>query len=403
MEAHESGVPSVFITFPVLIIVGILLLAALLRGQRTLSLLALIVLGLALGTKLWSRMSLAGVTCRTKVDKQRLFPGETLRLEGEAVNARFLPVWVQMRVNPDGPLEPLSKDESFTRESGLLWYEKARFRWELIARKRGVYSTGAPRLKVSDLLGFFPREKRSDPGPRVIIYPKLVPLKPLTFPKRDFFGTPGGKSPVQDPVYILGTRDYQHWRPARFIHWKASARHSRLQEKVFEPTEQEKVLLLLSVDEFAKNGAVDSFEETLEAIASLAVQMDRDGCSVGLLTNARTVGDGPNMAPVTRNAQHLPALLEVLAALQMAAKEDLLDKLLERLIPLRGISCVHFSFREDERTMATGHYLRRRNIPAAFFVCGRREGSGADGECVESRVYHLETLRMNCRGVHNGK
>jgi uncharacterized protein (DUF58 family) len=237
METHESGVPSVFITFPVLIIVGFLLLAALLRGQRTLSLLALIVLGLAVGTKLWSRMSLAGVTCRTRVDRGRLFPGEALHLEGEVVNARFLPVWVQMRVNPDSPLEPVSEDELFTRESGLLWYEKVRFQWELIARQRGVYSSGAPGLRVSDLLGFFPREKRTAPGPQVIIYPRLVPLRPLSLRRCDFFGTPGGKSPVQDPVYILGTRDYQHWRPARFIHWKASARHSRLQEKVFEPTE----------------------------------------------------------------------------------------------------------------------------------------------------------------------
>ncbi|MBW1691959.1 MAG: DUF58 domain-containing protein, partial [Deltaproteobacteria bacterium] len=49
---------------------------------------------------------------------------------------------------------------------------------------------------------------------------------------------------------MLGTRDYQNWRPARHIHWKASASHNRLQEKVFEPSEQEKVLLAVEVSQF---------------------------------------------------------------------------------------------------------------------------------------------------------
>jgi uncharacterized protein (DUF58 family) len=399
METDEGRVPSVFITFPVLIIVGCFLFVALLCGQKALSLLALVVLGLASGTKLWSKMSLAGVTCRAVVDKGRLFPGETLRLEVEAVNAKFLPVWVQMRMSQSGSFNLLSEDESATRESSLLWHERVCFRWELVARRRGIHPTGSPRFKVGDLLGFFPREKMVESGPPVIVYPKLVPLKPLLLAKRDFFGTPGAESPVQDPAYILGTTDYQHWRPARFIHWKASARHSRLQEKLFEPTEQEKILLLLSVDEFAKNRAEDAFEETLEAIASLAVQLDRQGCSVGLLTNGRVVGDGPTTVPAARNVQHLPALLEVLARLQMAAKGDLLDMLLGRFSLVRSVGCVHFSFQEDQAAVATERYLRRRKTPAVFFVCRRRDVPEVDRPNLETRVYDLGALRLNCNGA----
>ncbi|MEJ2726554.1 MAG: DUF58 domain-containing protein, partial [Deltaproteobacteria bacterium] len=191
------------------------------------------------------------------VDKRKVFPGETLHLEVEAVNKKFMPVWVQTRVNPGSSFRLLSEEEPFTRESGLLWYQKVCFRWELMAQRRGVHQTGSPGFKVGDLLGFFPREREAEAGPPVIVYPKLVPLKPLPVARRDFFGVPGAESPVQDPVYILGTREYQAWRPARFIHWKASARHNRLEEKVFEPTERGKVLLLLSVDDFAKNGAAD--------------------------------------------------------------------------------------------------------------------------------------------------
>ena len=84
-----------------------------------------------------------------------------------------------------------------------------------------------------------------------------MPLGPLSLPRRDFFGVPGGESPVDDPVYILGTTDYQNGRPAKYIHWKASARHHRLQEKVFESTEQEKILLVVDVDQFVKAEAED--------------------------------------------------------------------------------------------------------------------------------------------------
>ena len=77
-------------------------------------------------------------------------------------------------------------------------------------------------------------------------------LAPFNLPKRDFFGVPGGESPVNDPVYILGTSDYHYGRPSKYIHWKASARYQRLQEKVFDSSEQEKVLFLIDVGEFAK-------------------------------------------------------------------------------------------------------------------------------------------------------
>jgi uncharacterized protein (DUF58 family) len=171
-----------------------------------------------------------------------------------------------------------------------------------------------------------------------------------------------------------------------------------LQEKVFEPTEQEKVLLLLSVAEFAKNGAEDQFEETLEAVASLAVRLDRQGCSVGLVTNGMVLGEGPTTVPVARNPQHLPALLEVLARLQMTSKEDLLDILLGQFSLFRGVSCVHFSFQEDETTVATEQYLRQRNMPVVFLVCQRRDVSEEGGQNVKSRVYSLEALRVNWIG-----
>ena len=66
-------------------------------------------------------------------------------------------------------------------------------------------------------------EARATPGPQqlespaataaaidVIVYPRLVPLTPVRLPRRELFGIPGAKSPIEDPVYVYGTRRYQN-------------------------------------------------------------------------------------------------------------------------------------------------------------------------------------------------
>ena len=128
---------------------------------------------------------------------------------------------------------------------------------------------GPPSLAVGDLFGFYTREIKTQASVDIIVYPRLVEIKPLSLPRRAFYGIPGARSPVEDPVYIYGTKDYQPGSPARRIHWKASARHNRIQEKLCEPTEQEKILILLDVGPFAEVRAEEAFERIIEAAALL--------------------------------------------------------------------------------------------------------------------------------------
>jgi uncharacterized protein (DUF58 family) len=393
MQTPESRLPSVFIVRLVQFMVGICLFIALVYGQRDLTILALLVLGIGIGTNLWSRLSLSGISCASVVDKYRLFPGESLTLQVSAKNARFLPVWLQMSMDVEGALDPTSGEMSFTGDCWLLWYQKAHFSWGLVVRRRGVYRLGSAYMKVGDLLGFFPREKWAEGDIHVIVYPRLVPLKPLSLPSRDFFGLPGAKSPVQDPIYILGTRDYQNGRPARHIHWKASARHNRLQEKVFEPSEQKKVLLAVEVSQFEKANASKSFERTLEVVGSLAVQSYQRGYALGLLTNGVVEG-GPPFLSIGRSPQKLPAILEIVARLKMRTNGSLTD-IIHRAPGLHwGVSCVHFSYEQDEGTRASAQYFSRRRIPMIFVVCSSRSQWEGDGQTLGGKTYCLDEIRM---------
>jgi len=391
VETLESRPASVFIFPLVEFLVGICLFIALLHGQRDLTVLTFLVLGITTGARLWSRLSLSGVRCFSMVDKQKVFPGESLVLHARAENGKFLPVWLQMSVPVDGALAPSSEKVSFTSECGLLWYQQVRFNWGLVARRRGVYRVGPAFMKLGDLFGFFPREKRTESEIHVIVYPRLVPLKPLSLPRRDMFGVPGAKSPVLDPIYILGTRDYQHWRPARHIHWKASARRNRLQEKVFEPSEQEKVLLAVEVSQFERDKASESFERTLEVVGSLAVQSHQRGYALGLVTNGLVEG-GPSILPIGRSPQQLPSVLEILARLKMRAEGNLVD-ILHRALELPwGASCVHFSYEQEEGTRATAQYFSRRRIPMIFVVCSSRVPREGDGHELRGKMYCLDEI-----------
>ena len=393
METLEDREPSLFLIPLMQFFVGICLFISLLYGLRDLTVLGFIVLGITIGARLWSKLSLTGIRYASMVDKHKLFPGEFLTLHVRAKNTRFLPVWIQMSLHVEGALDPSSGEMGFTSDCGLLWYQQARFNWGLVARRRGVYRVGAAHMKVGDFFGFFPREKRTAGDIHVIVYPKLVPLKPLSPPSRDFYGVPGGKSPVQDPIYILGTRDYQHGRPARHIHWKASARQNRLQEKVFEPSQQKKVLLAVEVSQFGKANASESFERTLEVVGSLAVQSYERGYALGLVTNGVVEG-GPSTLPMGRSPQKLSFILEILARLKMRANGSLADTMYRALKLPWGVSGIHFSYEQDEGTRATAQYFSHRRIPMIFVVCSSRAPWEGDGHQFGGKMVCLDEVRI---------
>ncbi|MFB3885355.1 MAG: DUF58 domain-containing protein [Thermodesulfobacteriota bacterium] len=392
MEGQDHGVPSLFVITLIQFFVGVLLFIALLYGHRELTVLTLLVLGVTSGTRLWARMSLSSVRYDLRVDRQKVFPGETLTIKLRAENAKLLPIWLEMNVYIGTLLQGTSGERVLRKESGLLWYQRTGFQWELTAERRGVYQIGPLYILAGDLFSFFSRHKRAEKSYPIIVYPRLISLKSVSLPRRDFFGVPRAKSPVQDPIYILGTRDYQNGQPSKYIHWKASARQHRLQEKVFESTQQEKVLFVVNVEPFERRRAEEDFERTLEVVASLAVRLDQQGHSIGLIANGIIKGGGSPIVAVARNDQQLPAILELLARLQMKSDRDLKELLRHKLTLTWGISCVYFSHQEDETVSTAEQYFTQRRTPVVFFVCRPRLPSGKETPGGQPKAYRLEDI-----------
>jgi len=372
MQIPEERAVSIFIVPLFQCFIGLFLFIALLYGFRDLILFASVLLGIGIGANIWSRLSPLHISCDLGMDRQRGFPDETAVLRVRIINAKCLPVKVGMAIRFSSPsIHVDHEEEGVGAACGLLWHQRCRFQTNLTFTRRGVYRLGPPGIVVGDLFGFFKREKTLESSVEVVIYPRIRGVRPISLPKRDFFGAPGSRGLVEDPAYIYGTRDYQPGRPMRRIHWKASARHSRMQEKLCEPAEREKIMLLLDVSPFAEAGAEEALERTLEEVASYGTWLDRKGHALGFACNSVLTGGRSPVIPVGQGPAQLGRILEALARVTIRPEGGLLE-ILSRVYPLPwGVTCLLFSLNPCEATTRMEASLRHRKIPTVVLNTSR--------------------------------
>jgi uncharacterized protein (DUF58 family) len=349
-------------------IAACLLFAALLKKETELALFCLVLLGFIIMARMWGKYSRTGFDVSVDTDRPRLFPGESFTLTIRADNRKLLPVWIQTQIDIPEFMASQLEDTQPTLNAALLWRQSASLEWNLTAPRRGVYLVGPRQVRVGDLMGLFPNEVKSSVQTELIVYPRLRSVAALDLPRREFHGAPSRISPVTDPVYLMGTREYQPGRPARYIHWKASARHQRWQEKIFEPAAQKKVLFSLDVAGFAETEAVDAFENTLEIIASLALRYHRSGVHVGFVSNGRTIGGHAAVLPAAGSARQPVTLLEILARLKMEPAGSAIECIALGPFKHPGLTIVHVVREYDETAAQVKTLLDRRRQSIVFLV-----------------------------------
>jgi uncharacterized protein (DUF58 family) len=384
---------SIFPLFFTQIFMLLFLFLALLFDVIELTLFSLLILTMSLGSYLWSRISLNNVKCSIELNRLRLFPDEELKIGIRAINSKLLPVRFGIHLYIPRTVSGTDTGHWIAKEIGLLWFQQAVFFSQLHPNKRGVYDLGPPRLRGGDLFGFFFRKKVATEQFEIVVYPRIVSIRPILIPKKEFYGIPGARSPVEDPIYVFGTRDYQPGRPARGIHWKASARHHRLQEKLCEPAEQEKVLILLDVDQFENEPAMEDFERSLEVIASFVLQMDLRGIAIGFVTNAHIHGGRSKIIPISRSPMQLQVILETLARAKTNKKQDPLTGLISKgyNIPW-GVSCLYFAYQLSTQTRSAGAFMKHRKIPIRFIVTQRSGAFEMPEDSKEENTCYLNNL-----------
>jgi len=317
-------------------------------------------------TLLWSKRALHKLRVELNTDREHLFPGDhctfTLTLE----NKKFLPVWITLDLVPSASLSGFQEKRVETR---LLSWEEGSRSWKVKAETRGIYPLGRGKIFAGDLIGFKRRERDFGSRREIIIYPRVRPLKPADIKFHDFFGIHASKGLIEDPAWYAGTRDYTGNKPAKSIHWKASAHLGTLQEKLYEPTSHQKVLLILDLADFSTElvqepetktcGNPGEAEELLEAAASLAYVLAEHGASFGLVTNASLKGGRSPLLPLGRGPEHLGRLLEILARVEIKAETELKTLLENPLFRGAGNIYLGYTYNRKKRELC-GRVLSRK-------------------------------------------
>jgi uncharacterized protein (DUF58 family) len=161
--------------------------------------------------------------------------------------------------------------------------------------------------------GFALLENKVGINHEIIIYPTITAVAGLnqTAPKES--GTHFNRNSLfVNYNSTIGTRDYLQTDPFNRLHWKATARTSKLQTKILEPTSQNALTLLINLKE--GNGVIGDLEEVLSHVAFIAHVVTKQNREFQIYINSRPSSKTPIYhLPLGSGKEQLAKALEMLA------------------------------------------------------------------------------------------
>ena len=275
-------IASILFRQPLLIVIGLLVL---------------IVLGT---TDVWSTYCLRQLRYQRQFSEPRVLFGEQVTLSLSIENAKLLPLpWLEvedtiprvltmssqrLRINVIGDTAIL--DNLFS----MRWYERVTRRYLVHCNVRGVHKFGPTVIRSGDVFGFLTNEETLSNWQYLLVYPLVVPLTRFNLPARHPFGD--RRAPrrlLEDPLRVIGVRDYVYGDSLRRVHWKATARTMQLQSKVYEATTTYTMILFLNIVtqlDMRRGFQPEIQELAICAAASVADWALNEGYAVGLYANS---------------------------------------------------------------------------------------------------------------------
>jgi uncharacterized protein (DUF58 family) len=325
--------------------------------------------------RFWSRVSLERVTYNRTLSEHHLFAGESVDITMIIENQKLLPVpWVEVRETlPRGMgrqsirTQPGSSPgtEVLVRATALGANDRLEWPITLRAMRRGYFRVGPTRLRSGDLFGFFEREEEPPGRPDgIVVYPLTYALPDLGLDSiRPFGDTRGGIRIYEDPVRVIGVRDYQPGDPIKRIDWNATARLGRLESKLYEPSRSQAIVIALNIPTFEQAWQGSDpvlLERGISVAASVARWAGEGGASLGLVANGsfpdadRTIRIGAGRRP-----DQLNRVLEALAMITAFSTSSMATDLLDPRHPLpAGSTVVMIAAVMPDELAGTLHRLR---------------------------------------------
>lgn len=326
-----------------LLLVLLLVAVALRQGLAVLLLgLLLVALGLAAA---WGRWAWRRVSYSRALSAEHAFVGDEIVLTQRIENGKLLALpnvridetipaalqWSSLHVFP----HPRTDLRIVRRWAALRPYEALSWTATLLCTRRGAYRFGPTHLRASDALGLHERELDLTDQTQLVVYPQLITLPPLRLQARQPMGdTRANRRAITDPSRTVGVRDYHRDDPFNAIHWGATARRGELQTRLFEPTTNLSLAIMLDLDTFEyywEGVRYDLVEQMISAAATIAADAAAARLTFGLYSNGALADSGQLVRiPPNRSPAQLSIVLDTLGRLSphsVARMGDLLLRL----------------------------------------------------------------------------
>lgn len=190
--------------------------------------------------------------------------------------------------------------------------------------RRGEYAFQHGRLATSYPFGLFLKSKETGEASEILVYPKILDARELLWAS----GVNEGE--IESRIKgrgtdLYGLRGYVLGDDRRSIHWKTSAKLSKLYIREFAREDARRVTLFL--DDCIPPGFEEALEKGITIAASLASHFLYKGYQVGLATSAEDIPLGIGM-------EHLFKILRLLA---LVSPEKERERLLAKPVDSGGV------------------------------------------------------------------
>jgi uncharacterized protein (DUF58 family) len=247
-----------------------------------------------------------------------------------------------------GKIHP-KKGTNYTVTS-LRAFEKQDFKFEFDSPTRGNYQIGPLIVRARDPYGFYLVEKKLEPETLSVI-PRPERIRGAQLRPRHVLPWPG---PIESRSMGIGTefyslREYVPGDDPKRINWKASARQNEL---IVNETEAERVtdvMVVLDTDvTIFEEAEAELFERGVQAAASIASLLLRQGNRVGLVLQGRERGSLPAGFGKRHERRILYLLAEAKPGRPTVSTSYVMNLLARRMLPSRAQIIIISSLLEPE-------------------------------------------------------
>lgn len=367
----------------VIVLAGILLVAALSTGAPFLFFLVYLAILIVGGSYVVTRFGLADLEAGYVLDRVHAQAGDVLRASYTVRNTSRVPkLWLEVHNPTNLPVPLPGQAISLGPRGERSWSVRVPL------SRRGHFRVEPLALRTGDPLGLFESHATVGSHSTVIVYPRVETLPGWRLPPAQIEGSHA--QPVRTPhttPHATSIRPYAPGDAYNRIHWKSSARQGELQVKEFDLEQTADVWIYIDLATRGHTG--DGDESTLEygvrAAASIAARALGENRNVGMTASGVRIG----VLPADRGPRQYQKVMQVLAAVTANGDQPLVNVLIDGVGRLRrGMSAVIVTPSLDREWVRPLSSLRGRGVETvivlldaiAFAATERREKGLPDPE-----------------------